>query len=214
MKYSQSVAALNLFEDKNKLDFLVQSGLRYMHLDFSDFKYTHSFSLTISQVDYLIATYPQMIYDAHLMCEEHAKIVEVLASRKIAYIATPLKNTSISLLKEYKQKYPQKFGLMLEKDDDLLKNKEIIKLCDYVVLMTIDKIGGTGVELNKDLLKRSALVREINPNIIIYSDGGLRLKNAHEFKEHNFDVAVGGSIVNDFYNKNINFIEYWKENFE
>lgn len=214
MKYSQSVCALNLLKCEQQIDDLVKNGLEYMHLDFMDFHYTSSFGLNIETADYLIKKYPNVEFDAHCMTSDVSLLLNKFNEIKIHRVSFPIRQASVEKIDSYREKFSGQLGVMLESQDDIEKYTEVIKKVDFVVLMTIDKIGGTGVQLNPELLKRVKLLKQINPKLLIISDGGLRENNANLFFENNVDIAVGGSIINTYSAKDkVEFMTWWNEKY-
>ncbi|TNK82201.1 ribulose phosphate epimerase [Mycoplasmopsis pullorum] len=209
MKYSQSLCALNLFKAETQIDQLVNDGLEYIHLDLVDYHYAPSFGLNFQTIDYIINKYPELNYDIHAMVDDIEIYLPQIHKMKIQRLSFPMDKADVNLLNKLKKLYqPIQFGIMIEAHN--LVDPELINACDFVVLMTIDKIGGTGVKLNPTLLDKVSQIREIKPQMMIISDGGLRVENAHLFKQVNVDVAVGGSIIFNYpHEKYENFMDYW-----
>ncbi|WP_027120556.1 beta/alpha barrel domain-containing protein [Mycoplasmopsis lipofaciens] len=216
MKYSQSVCALNLFQAIDKLDKLVNDGMMHMHLDLMDFHYTESFGLNLESINYLVERYPNVEFDVHCMVDDIMKILHKLTQIKVKRISFPLDKASLKMVKKLKSLYQGfEFGVMIESHNQIARYQQILKSVDFVVLMTIDKIGGTGVLLNPDLLKKIEEIKQINKDLLIISDGGLRSNNIHLFNKAKVDIAVGGSIIDNYPNKqNTSFMDYWRREVE
>lgn len=214
MKYSQSVCALNLLKCEQQIDDLVKNGLEYMHLDFMDFHYTSSFGLNMETADYLIKKYPNVQFDAHCMTSDVELLLKKFNKIKIQRVSFPLRQASVVKLSSYRTMFSGQLGVMIESQDEIMNYVDIIKNVDFIVLMTIDKIGGTGVQLNPELLNRVKVLKQINPKLFIISDGGLRENNADLFHKAKVDVAVGGSIINTYSAKDkVEFMTWWNEKY-
>ncbi|UUD36933.1 ribulose-phosphate 3-epimerase [Mycoplasmopsis californica] len=212
MQYSQSICALNSFESLSDIDYLYQNGFDNFHLDFIDFHYVKSFGLKLDDVLWLRKRYTKATFEAHCMCVYSHPLISTLVGAGINKISLPAKEFNLKYLLENKKLFPNtKFGIMIEAKDDVQELSELIKKCDYVVLMTIDIIGGVGQKLNPTLLEKVPQIRKIKKNIEIISDGGLRQENVFEFLKAGVDIAVGGSILHNFPTKFKTFKEFWKE---
>ncbi|WP_322962067.1 ribulose phosphate epimerase [Mycoplasmopsis cynos] len=214
MKYSQSVCALNCFESLKTIDQLVENGLEYIHIDFMDSFYTKNFGFSFEAASYLIKRYQNVNFDAHLMVKNPTKIIKKLIELGFKTIFLPANEINhiefMNIAKNYPDIY---FGVMLETENNPEDFKQIIQCSAKILLMTIDKIGGTGQMLNNNLFKKVKTIKKINPNIKIYSDGGLRDYNSMEFYKNNIDVAVGGSIIFSFETIK-EFLCWWKEKYD
>lgn len=212
MEYSQSVCALNNFLVIDKLKNLYENGMIYFHLDFMDYHYVENFGLKLDDIKWLKSQFPEAIFDAHCMCLYSDKLIKQLVDNNIDLISLPAKIFDEKLIKKNKSLHPKiKFGIMLESEDSVEKYWKSIELSDFIILMTIDKIGGVGQEFNSKLLSKIKEIKTINSNALIISDGGLRTHNIVEFIKAGVDVAVGGSIANNFPENYDNFMEYWKD---
>ncbi|WP_027333959.1 hypothetical protein [Mycoplasma elephantis] len=212
MKYSQSICALNSYESLKDLDYLYQNGFENFHLDFMDFHYVNSFGLKLDDVIWLRNRYQKAIFEAHCMCKYSDALIQKLVEIKINKISLPSSEFSVENILKIKKEYPNtKFGIMIESKDKIEDIKDQIKMLDYVVLMTIDIIGGVGQKLNPILFEKIPKIKKINKNIEIISDGGLRSENVLEFKRWGVDIAVGGSILRNYIKEYNNFNDFWEK---
>ncbi|QZE12493.1 ribulose phosphate epimerase [Mycoplasma sp. Ms02] len=214
MKYAQSVAAMNYFVAANKLEKLYQQGLKNLHLDIVDFEYVQTFGLSFDIIKD-IKNRCDLDIDVHCMVAKHnvLPIAQKLHELNLNKVSFPVSQLDKALIKELKSISNFKLGLMIEAQDQVSDYQEFIKEAEFVVLMTIDKIGGTGQPFNPVLLQKVSEIRAIKKQIEIISDGGLRKSNYQEFYKSGVDVAVGGSIVNEYLDSNQNFMECWSQGF-
>lgn len=202
MKYSHSFCASNSFSFISQMDDLIKGGVTDIHLDFMDYQYTRSFGLNLDIVKELKDRYPNITFNAHIMAEEPFNLAEDLLNIGITKLGFHLDTITFEGVKAFKESHPKAIiGCAVIADDNIEANKEIIKMSEFAVLMTINKIGGTGQPFNPELLKRVKELRNINPNIEVISDGGLRKENAKQFADADVDYAVGGSIINNVEDK-------------
>lgn len=209
-KYSHSICALSPMELSKTLNKLCSEGMKYCHLDFMDFHYTKTFGLHVDFCKNLINEFPEITFDAHLMVEKPYEVARKVAELNIKYIFIPAKQYNKAEFDSLVVDFPNiNFGLQLEKEDQVNDFKEVIKSTNCLLIMTINVIGGTGQSLNPELLLKGKQAKQINPKIKVFSDGGLRAENVDQFIENDFDVIVGGSIVNKFANEN--FIQWFEK---
>lgn len=201
--YSHSVCALGPMDLKNTLEKLHKEGMKYFHLDFMDYHYTKSFGLHIDFCKNLIEKFPDATFDAHLMVEKPYEVARKVSELGIKYLFIPAKQYDKQQFESLINDFPNiNFGLQLEKEDTVDQFSDVIKKTNCLLIMTINVIGGTGQGLNPELLTKSIEAKKINPHIKTFSDGGLRVENVDQFIKNQFDVIVGGSIVNKFADKN------------
>ncbi|VEU59349.1 beta/alpha barrel domain-containing protein [Mesomycoplasma neurolyticum] len=209
MEYSQSICAVNLLMLNKILNKLVKNKLKYIHVDIMDGHFVKNFGINFETAKYLIEKFPKVNFDAHLMVNNPLKHLNRLIEIGFKTIFLPIEKISRFNFFKILKKHPNIFfGIMIKSNDDINDYKEIIKKTKVILLMTINKIGGTGEKLNPDLFSKVYDIKKINPNIKIYSDGGLRKENAYLFKKHLIDVSVGGSIIFTFENIK-KFFDWW-----
>ncbi|WP_434327286.1 ribulose phosphate epimerase [Mesomycoplasma hyopneumoniae] len=181
LEYSQSISALNIFKVIKILTKLHNNGLKYAHIDFVDQIYAPNFGLNYQIANYLIKLFPNIEFDAHLMCKNSLEKVEKLIQIGFKTIFLPAEQVSKTDFERLNKSYSNiNFGLMIQANQKIEDFCEIISCSNVILLMTIDKIGE---------------IRSINKKIKIYTDGGLRKENWIEFEKWNVDVVIGGSII-------------------
>ncbi|MGZ9428802.1 hypothetical protein [Mycoplasma sp. 1012] len=214
MKYSQSVCAINSFESLKILDELSNSGMTHIHIDFMDSFYVPSFGFSFEQAKFLIERFNHINFDAHLMTKKPLRLIEKLIQVGFKTIFMPANEISLEDFVDATKNYPNIcFGIMLEANNNPEDFRNIILNSKKILLMTIDKIGGTGQKLNNLLFSKVNTIKQINKSIEIYSDGGLRVTNSDEFYQNNIDVAVGGSIIYSFDSAN-KFMKWWIDKYD
>ncbi|EXU61184.1 ribulose-phosphate 3-epimerase [Mesomycoplasma ovipneumoniae] len=201
VEYSQSISALNIFKVIKILTKLHNNGLKYAHIDFVDQIYAPNFGLNYQIADYLIKLFPNIEFDAHLMCKNSLEKVEKLIQIGFKTIFLPAEQVSKTDFERLNKTYSNiNFGLMIQAEQKIEDFSEIISCSNVILLMTIDKIGGVGEPLNLQLLSKIEQIRSINKKIKIYTDGGLRKENWAELEKWKVDVAIGGSIIFSYAN--------------
>ncbi|WP_337897397.1 ribulose phosphate epimerase [Mesomycoplasma ovipneumoniae] len=201
MEYSQSISALNIFKVIKILTKLQNNGLKYAHIDFVDQIYAPNFGLNYQIANYLIKLFPNIEFDAHLMCKNSLEKVEKLVQIGFKTIFLPAEQVSKTDFERLNKSYSSiNFGLMIQAEQKIEDFSEIISCSNLILLMTIDKIGGVGEPLNQQLLSKIVQIRLINKKIKIYTDGGLRKENWAKLEKWKVDVAIGGSIIFSYAN--------------
>ncbi|WGI36975.1 ribulose phosphate epimerase [Mesomycoplasma lagogenitalium] len=214
MKYSQSVCALNLYSSLNIIDELVASGMKFIHIDFMDSFYVENFGFSYEMAEFLINRYPEINFDAHLMVKKPLRLIEKLQNIGFKTIFLPANEINQNDFINTSKNYPNlSFGIMLEAKNNPQDYKNLIINSKKILLMTINKIGGTGVQLDQKLFEKVKEIKNINQHITIYSDGGLRVNNSDLFYNNEIDIAVGGSIIFSFENPK-SFYKWWKEKYD
>lgn len=213
MKYSQSICAINSYTSLETIDELVKNGMKHIHVDFMDSFYVPNFGVSFEAAEFLIKRYPNVNFDAHLMVKNPLRLIERLVQVGFETIFLPAKEINKEEFDKISQNYPNVFfGIMLEANNDPNDFRDIVLNSKKILLMTINKIGGTGQKLDENLFKKVEEIKKINPEILIYSDGGLRQENTNSFYNNKIDVAVGGSIIWSFETIK-DFLEWWNKKY-
>lgn len=137
--------------------------------------------------------------DAHLMIENPDKYIPDFIKAGADMVSVHVENTphlhrTIDLIKSL----GAKAGVVINPATPLSSLEEIIYYVDFVLLMSVNPgfVGQKFIDRSLIKLKRlKAMVKSINPNILIEVDGGIKEDNILEVARAGADIFVVGSGI-------------------
>jgi len=137
--------------------------------------------------------------DAHLMIENPDKYIPDFIKAGADMVSVHVENTphlhrTIDLIKSL----GAKAGVVINPATPLSSLEEIIYYVDFVLLMSVNPGFGGQKFIDRSLIKLKrlkAMVKSINPNILIEVDGGIKEDNILEVARAGADIFVVGSGI-------------------
>ena len=137
--------------------------------------------------------------DAHLMIENPDKYIPDFIKAGADMVSVHVENTphlhrTIDLIKSL----GAKAGVVITPATPLSSLEEIIYYVDFVLLMSVNPGFGGQKFIDRSLIKLKrlkAMVKSINPNILIEVDGGIKEDNILEVARAGADIFVVGSGI-------------------
>jgi len=134
--------------------------------------------------------------DAHLMIENPDKYIPDFIKAGADMVSVHVENTphlhrTIDLIKSL----GAKAGVVINPATPLSSLEEIIYYVDFVLLMSVNPGFGGQKFIDRSLIKLKrlkAMVKSINPNILIEVDGGIKEDNILEVARAGADIFVVG----------------------
>ena len=202
IKISPSIlSSNNRIESIKKLN---NTNADYIHIDAMDGIFVPNTQMLIDEIIEL-EKHTNIPLDIHLMVDNPIEYIKYLENKNIEYITIHLeieKNIN-EIINEIKR-LNYKVGLSIKpntKVNDLIPYLDKI---DLVLIMSVEP-GFGGQKFIENSINKAKEVKNLNKNIVIEMDGGIKDTNINEIKEH-IDIAVVGSYItnsND-YNEAIN----------
>ena len=199
IKIAPSILSANFAKMGDEVRRLEQSGADIVHCDVMDGVFVNNITFGIKMVEDLrkITTLP---LDCHLMIVHPEKYVERFAEAgadiitvhyeackdNLKEVLTLIKNAGV------------KCGAVINPDTPVEKIKDVIPMCDMVLVMSVfPGFGGQKFipEALDKLREVKAIVDACGKEIDIQIDGGVSEQNAAEVKAAGANVIVAGSAV-------------------
>lgn len=202
IKISPSIlASENRIESIKKLN---NTQADYLHIDCMDGIFVPNTQMTIEEILEL-EKHSNIPLDIHLMVANPEKYINQLAKKNIEYITIHIEidkdiNNIINKIKSL----GYKVGLSIKPNTDINLLLPYLNKIDLILIMSVEP-GFGGQQFMPNSLIKAKKIRELNPNITIEIDGGIKDTNIKEVKKY-VNIAVVGSYItnsND-YNEAIN----------
>ena len=199
VKIAPSILSADFSKMGEEVQSLEQNGADVVHCDVMDGVFVNNITFGIKMVEDLrkITSLP---LDCHLMIVHPEKYVERFAKAG-ADIITVHWETCQDNLKEVLMLIRStgvKCGAVINPDTPVEKIKDVIPLCDMVLIMSVfPGFGGQKFipgALDK-LREVRAIIKESGKEIDLEIDGGVNMQNVEEIKAAGANVIVAGSAV-------------------
>ena len=202
LKISTSIlAAQNRSDSIIKLN---QTNTDYIHIDIMDGNFVPNEQFKKEEIQSLLPLSTKPV-DIHLMVSNPLEYIDILNYPNIFNITIHLEITKDikSILKTIKDK-GYKCGIAIKPKTDIKKLIPYIKDIDLILIMSVEP-GFGGQEFIPNTINRIKEIKELNPNLIIVVDGGIKDTNINLIK-NSIDIAVVGSYITNKsdYNEAIN----------
>ena len=199
VKIAPSILSADFAKMGEEVQSLEQSGADIIHCDVMDGVFVPNITFGIKMVEDL-RKYTKLPLDCHLMIVHPERYVESFAKAG-ADIITVHYDACQENLKEVLlqiKKAGVKCGAVINPDTPVEKIKEVIPLCDMVLVMSVFP-GFGGQKFIPSTLEKlreiRAIIDERGKEIDLEIDGGVTAENVAEIREAGANVIVAGNTV-------------------
>jgi len=202
IKISTSILSSN--DRLTSIKKLNNTNTDYIHVDTMDGIFVPNTQMNIDEIIELekFSTKP---LDIHLMVENPEIYINNLKNKNIEYITIHIEiNKDINKIINKIKSYGYKVGISIKPNTDINSILPYLDKIDLVLIMSVEP-GFGGQEFIPKTLEKAKQLRNINKNITIEMDGGIKDTNINQLKNI-IDIAVVGSYITkkDNYNQAIN----------
>lgn len=138
------------------------AGIDIFHCDVMDGSFVPNFAMGLEDIKAVRAATNKLV-DVHLMVENPASKVELFASAgaDIIYIHPESKRYVVKTLAAIKS-LGKSAGIAVNPDTSISEIEEMLNLCDYVMVMTVNPgfAGQSFIEFTNDKVRRLAALKE------------------------------------------------------
>ena len=199
VKVAPSILSADFSKMGEEVQLLETYGADMVHCDVMDGVFVNNITFGIKMVADLrkMTTLP---LDCHLMIVHPEKYVERFVKAGADYVTVHYE-TCQDNLKQVLQMIKNagaKCGAVINPDTPVEKIKEVIPLCDMVLVMSVfPGFGGQKfIPSALDKLREiKGIIDDCQKDILLQIDGGVTLENVREIKEAGANVIVAGSTV-------------------
>lgn len=202
IKISPSILA-----SKDKITSVIKlnnTNADYLHIDAMDGIFVPNTQMPIDEIIEL-ESFSKIPLDIHLMVNNPETYINHLENKNIEYITVHIEiDKDINKLIDKIKSIGYKVGISIKPNTKVEELIPYLNKIDLVLIMSVEP-GFGGQEFIPNSLDKAKKLRELNKNITIEIDGGIKDTNIKEIKKY-VDIAVVGSYItnsND-YNQAIN----------
>ena len=170
-------------------DFKKLRGIKILHLDIVDGKFTHNKTF---QFNFKLSKNHQ--YMAHLMMKEPFAFIKKYSSKIDLFIpqVEVIKDLENYIL--WMKSKKKKAALALKPETSINRLKPYLKRIDYILILTVHP-GFYGSKFLSAPLKKIKLIKKINPKIKVIVDGGMNLQTIKLARREGADYFISGSYT-------------------
>ena len=198
IKISPSILnAKNRIESVTKLN---NTKADLLHIDVMDGKFVNNLQFQKEEIEQ-IEKISKIPLDIHLMVENPELYIKNLANKNIEFITFHIEiNQDINEIINLIKSLGYKVGISLKPNTKVDTLKSYINDIDLVLIMSVEP-GYGGQEFIPSSLNKATEIRNLNKNITIEIDGGIKDTNIKEIRNY-VDIAVVGSYITNHENYN------------
>ncbi len=199
IKIAPSILSADFSKMGEEIISLEKSGADIIHCDVMDGVFVPNITFGIKMVND-IRKVTKLPLDAHLMIVNPENYVEQFAKAGADFITVHYEacKENLPFVLEKIKKAGVKCGCVINPDTDPEKIKDVVPLCDMILVMSVfPGFGGQKfIPSALDSLKKvKKMILDSKKDILIEIDGGINLENVSLVKEAGADVIVAGNTV-------------------
>ena len=173
---------------------LYDAGIRFFHLDIADGHYADNLIFAPKIVGELRSRYPDSVLDVHLMVDDPAKYVPVLADMGADYIAFHTDSTRFVVRTlDLIRKHGVKAGVCINPSQTIEHLEPFAGEIDHLVFMSVEP-GFPGQKFLPGAMPRFQALSEWKKahgyDFMVIADGGITYDNLPELVQYGADAVV------------------------
>jgi ribulose-phosphate 3-epimerase len=202
IKISPSIlSSINRIDSTKKLN---STTADYLHIDVMDGKFVNNKQFPLEEILEIEKISVKKL-DIHLMVENPEEYLKHLKNKNIEYITFHIEiNKDINKIIKDIKSLGYKVGISIKPNTNINTIIPYLNDIDLVLIMSVEP-GFGGQQFIPSTLEKARIFRNINNNITLEIDGGIKDTNIELVKQY-VDIAVVGSYIinNNDYNEAIN----------
>ena len=192
-----SILASDLLSVGVEVQRMLDNGVDSLHVDIMDAHFVPNLSFGPAMVSALKKAFPAVHQDVHLMMDNPEKYLDTFISAGAGAVTVHAEVPGdVRAMLAKIRAAGIKAGVSIKPGTGVDTIKELLPLCDLVLVMTV-KPGFGGQTLREDCVAKIPKIREMiaetGRDILIEVDGGVKQSNAAQVIEAGADVLVMGT---------------------
>ena len=195
IKVAPSILAADVLNMERDVRRMLDAGADLIHVDVMDAHFVPNLSYGPAVVAALSKRFPEAPLDVHLMMDNPSDYLRVFAEAGAwgITIHTEIDGDIAGMLRTIHD-LGVRTGLSLKPATPASAVKELLPLCDMVLVMTVEP-GFGGQKFQSAMLDKLRELRKMGYQGLLEADGGVSLANLPMLRESGLDVAVMGTAM-------------------
>lgn len=198
VQISPSVLSADFANLKEEILKLEKGGADYIHLDVMDGNFVPNITFGAPVIK-KIRNITDIPFDVHLMVDKPERYIKDFADAGADIITIHEESTThLHRTIEEIKSYGLKAGVALNPATPLENIEYVLDYIDMVLIMTVNPgFGGQGFigSMERKIKEMRSIIDERNLDVVIQTDGGIKLENAKEIIGYGVDIIVVGSGI-------------------
>ncbi|MDO5144594.1 MAG: ribulose-phosphate 3-epimerase [bacterium] len=195
IKVAPSILAADVLNMERDVRRMLDAGADLIHVDVMDAHFVPNLSYGPAVVSALKKRFPEASLDVHLMMDNPSDYLRVFAEAGAWGITIHAEiDGDIAGMLRTIHDLGVRTGLSLKPATPASAVKELLPLCDMVLVMTVEP-GFGGQKFQSAMLDKLRELRKMGYQGLLEADGGVSLANLPQLRESGLDVAVMGTAM-------------------
>ncbi len=195
IKVAPSILAADVLNMERDVRRMLDAGADLIHVDVMDAHFVPNLSYGPAVVAALSKRFPEAPLDVHLMMDNPSDYLRVFAEAGAWGITIHAEiDGDIAGMLRTIHDLGVRTGLSLKPATPASAVKELLPLCDMVLVMTVEP-GFGGQKFQSAMLDKLRELRKMGYQGLLEADGGVSLANLPMLRESGLDVAVMGTAM-------------------
>lgn len=195
IKVAPSILAADVLNMERDVRRMLDAGADLIHVDVMDAHFVPNLSYGPAVVAALSKRFPEAPLDVHLMMDNPSDYLRVFAEAGAWGITIHAEiDGDITGMLRTIHDLGVRTGLSLKPATPASAVKELLPLCDMVLVMTVEP-GFGGQKFQSAMLDKLRELRKMGYQGLLEADGGVSLANLPMLRESGLDVAVMGTAM-------------------
>ena len=195
IKVAPSILAADVLNMERDVRRMLDAGADLIHVDVMDAHFVPNLSYGPAVVAALSKRFPEAPLDVHLMMDNPSDYLRVFAEAGAWGITIHAEiDGDIAGMLRTIHDLGVRTGLSLKPVTPASAVKELLPLCDMVLVMTVEP-GFGGQKFQSAMLDKLRELRKMGYQGLLEADGGVSLANLPMLRESGLDVAVMGTAM-------------------
>ncbi len=193
-----SILSADFARLSSEIEAVESAGADLLHVDVMDGRFVPNITVGIPVVE-SIRKVTNLPIDVHLMIVEPERYVEDFIKAGADWVSFHFEAAvHHHRIVERIRELGAKAGIVLNPSTPVVLLEEILPYLDFVLIMSVNPgFGGQSFipTSTQKIRKLKELSAELNPDLLIEVDGGIKLSNVKDVLEAGADVIVAGSAI-------------------